>query len=428
PRAVSRTDERESGRRRRLGLAWMGVLAGVLAVGVTVGSLPAATPTEAIPRAAVAHGAVARALELIADVEEQVEGRNLVDRAPERATEVLDDAFAEVERAAGAGVAAAELEPLRGRVDRALDQLYRVARIRDIAVVADLAGTLEDVDATRMLASSDGALWLVDGGRGRVIRVDPVAEGATVVYRSGQTLEGGIAGEPWLIATAATDVVVVDRQRQAWRIDLAELTPRRMPLAGIDAVSPDSSLFAALQHRPPLEIFTLYLVDAADGQIGKWTPPAVIPVTFPDAAEAFLTSEADLSPGEARDLLVDANLWLLHRDTLSRVNFGTPLPQADYSLDAPPDGRVRDPLDYRLLDAAMVGERELFYVYDSANARILSFQRADGAFVGQWMAPRRGAQSDLLDEVVGLRVQSVTDGPPVAYLATPDRVVRVVLE
>lgn len=428
PRAVSRTDERESGRRRRLGLAWMAVVAGLVAMGVTVGSLPSATPTEAIPRAAVAREAITEAAARIDEVEEEVDGRDLVERSPERAKELLDEAFAQVERAAEAGVPASGLEPLRGRVGRALDNLYRVARIRDIAIVADLAATLQDVEVHRMVASSDGALWLAEAGRGRVIRVNPADGTATVVYRSGQALEGGTAGEPWLIATAATDVVVVDRQRQAWRIDLAELTPRRMPLAGIQAIAPESTLFAALQHRPPLEIFTLYLVDAADGQIDKWTPPAVIPVTFPSVAEPFLTSEADRSPAEARDLLVDANLWLLHRDTVTRVNFGTPLPQADFSLDPPPDAEVRDSLDYRLFDVATIGERELFYVYDAANARILGFQRADGAFVGQWMAPRRGAQANLLDEVVGLRVASVTDGPPVAYLATADRVVRVVLE
>jgi hypothetical protein len=44
------------------------------------------------------------------------------------------------------------------------------------------------------------------------------------------------------------------------------------------------------------------------------------------------------------------------------------------------------------------------------------------------MAPRAGVQGDLLDDVVGLHVASVADGPPVAFLATPDRVVRVVLE
>ena len=64
--------------------------------------------------------------------------------------------------------------------------------------------------------------------------------------------------------------------------------------------------------------------------------------------------------------------------------------QEDYSLDPPPDATIRPDLDYRLLDGATVGDRELFYVYDAANARILAYQRADGAFVRQWLAPRSG--------------------------------------
>jgi hypothetical protein len=294
--------------------------------------------------------------------------------------------------------------------------------------VADLASTLEAVHASRMVASSDGALWLADEGRGRVIRVDPADGSVTVVYRAGQELAGGVAAAPWLLATAATDVVVVDRSRQAWRIDLKELTPHRMALKGIDGVAADSQLLAALQHRPPLEIFNLYLVDGASGVVDKWSPPAVIPVTFPSAPQPFLTAEPDIPPQRARDLLVDANLWLLQSSTVTRVNFGTPLPQTDFSLDAPPDGQVRAALDYRLFDAATIGDRELFFVYDAANARIIGFQRADGAFVGQWMAPRRGDQRGLLDQVVGLRVASVADGPAVAFIATPDRVVRIVLE
>jgi hypothetical protein len=113
---------------------------------------------------------------------------------------------------------------------------------------------------------------------------------------------------------------------------------------------------------------------------------------------------------------------------VTRVNFGTPQPQADYSLDPPPDGDVRPELDYRLLDGATIGDRELFYVYDAANARIIAFQRADGAFVRQWLAPRRGSAAGILDEVVAMSVASVADGPPVAVLLTPESVVRVVLE
>jgi hypothetical protein len=189
-------------------------------------------------------------------------------------------------------------------------------------------------------------------------------------------------------------------------------------------VSSDTTLLAAIQHRPPLEIFNLYLVDGATGTIQRWSPPAVIPVTYPDPAEPFLTEAPDLDPRDARDMRVDVNAWLLHADTVTRIDFGSPRDQADYSLDPPPDADVRPDLDYRLLDGATVGDREFLYVYDAANDRIICFQRADGAYVRQWMAGPDGG----LDDVRGLAVTSVSDGPPVAYLLTADGVLRLVLE
>jgi hypothetical protein len=249
-----------------------------------------------------------------------------------------------------------------------------------------------------------------------------------VVYRAGQSISGKVTGEPWLIATAATDVVVVDRQRRAWRLDLDQRVPHSMPMAGIDKVSAKAALFSALQNRPPLLVFNLYLLDPGKAQIKKWTPPLVLPVTFPSAPASFLTAKPDLPLASATDLLADVNLWLLHSSTVTRVNFGRPLPQTDYSFDPPPDREVRPTLSYRLLRQATVADRELFYVWDQANARIVAFQRADGAFVKQWMAPRSGANAHLLDKVVGFNVLSVADGPPAAYLLSSGRVVRVVLE
>ncbi len=278
-----------------------------------------------------------------------------------------------------------------------------------------------------MVAASDGSLWILDAGRGRIFRADPSDGSATIISRAGQALESGeTPGDPWLMATAATDVVVIDRQRTAWRIDLAERVPRPMPLAGVGDLSPRTTLIGALQHRPPLEIFNLYVVDGATGEIDRWTPPAVIPVTYPDPAVPFLTAVPDLDPRDARDLRVDTNAWLLHASTVTRVDFGSPRDQAEYSLDPPPDAAVRPELDYRLLDGATVGDRDYLYVFDAAHSRLIAFQRADGAFVRQWMASTSGT-ADLSD-VLGLSVSSVSDGPPVAFLLTADGVLRLVLE
>jgi hypothetical protein len=429
PRSIPRTAELELGRRRRIGLVGMVGVAALMAAGVTVSALPSVAPTDAIPRASIAREAIEEATDLVRRVDDRVAGADLVDRDPELATTLLAEAHAATERAAGAGIPADELIPLRERIDGRLDDLYRVSRITEPSVVADLADAFDDVATTDMVAASDGSLWILDGGRGRIVRLDP-ADGTTeLVYRAGQALESGeVPGDPWLIATAATDVVVIDRARSAWRIDLVERIPRRMTLNGAETLSSDTRLIAALQHRPPLEIFTLYVVDPESGEIDRWSPPAVIPVNYPEPPGDFLADRPDLDPAEARDLRVDVNAWLLHADTVTRVDFGSPRSQADYSLDPPPDADLRPELDYRLLDGATVGDREFLYVYDAAHRRLIAFQRADGSFVRQWLAPESGPAAGTLDDVRGFSVASVADGPPVALLLTEHTVLRLVLE
>ena len=428
PTSIPRTDEREEGRRRRRGLAGIGAVAALLAVGASVASLPNPRPTDAILRAAVARAAIGQALQLLTTVEERVNGRDLVDRDPGRAEGLLEDSMAAIDKAAASGVPQASLETLRARAEHGLDTAFNVARLGAPSVVADLAAGFTGIVPTDMVQATDGSLWVAETGRGRVIHIDPLTGQATVVLRAGQPVGGLIASAPWLIATAATDVVVIDRARQAWRFDLGEQTPHRLRLQGLASVSPETSLLAALQHRPPLEIFNLYLVDAASGSVLKWSPSDVVPVRYPSPPEPYLVSRPDLPAAGARALFVDANLWLLQAHSVTRVNFGTPLAQKDYSLDPPPDASLRPNLDYRLMDGATVGDRQMFYVYDAANKRILAYQRADGSLLRQWLAPRTGSSAGLLDDVRALSVASVADGPPVAYLLTPTRVVRVVLE
>jgi streptogramin lyase len=428
PTSIPRTALREEGRRRRRGLAGIGAVAALLAIGASVASLPNPRPTEAILRASAARAAIGEALDLLGTAEERVDGRDLVDRDPARAAKILTDSLAAVRRAADAGVASASLDPLRSRIERGLDTIYAVGRLTQSTTVADLGAAFTAVDPTSMVMASDGSLWVAEVGHGRVIRVDPATGQSAVLYRAGQKVGGLTAGAPWMIATAATDVVVVDRDHQAWRFDLVEQLPHPLGLKGLAAISSQTHLLAALQHRPPLEIFNLYVVDALSGAVLKWTAGDVIPVRYPGPPEPYLTERPDLPAAGARDMLVDANLWLLQPHTVTRVNFGTPVPQADYSLDPPPDATLRPKLDYRLLDGATIGDREMFYIYDAANARILAYQRADGSFLRQWLAPASGPDAGLLGDVRALSVASVADGPPIAYLLTPTRIVRVVLE
>ena len=428
PTSIPRTALREEGRRRRRGLLGIAAVAALLAVGASVASLPNPRPTDAILRASIARTAIAQALDLLGTVEERVDGRDLIDRDPKRAASLLTSSLEAIDQASEAGVTPDSLDPLRGRIERGLDSIFAVGRLLESSTVVDLRAAFTATDPVDMVMASDGSLWVAEVGRGRLIRVDPTTGAPTVLYRAGQDLDGVTAGAPWMIATAATDVVLLDRNRQAWRFDLVEQVAHPLGLPGLGAVSAESRLLTALQHRPPLEIFNLYLVDGVTGEVLKWTPGDVIPVRYPNPPEPFLVERPDLPAAQARDVFADANLWLLQAHTVTRVNFGTPLAQEDYSLDLPPDATLRPDLDYRLLDGATIGDRETFYVYDAANARILAYQRADGSFLRQWLAPRSGPQAGLLDDVRALSVASVADGPPVAYLLTATRIVRVVLE
>ena len=78
-------------------------------------------------------------------------------------------------------------------------------------------------------------------------------------------------------------MVVIDRDRVAWRIDLAERIPRRMALDGAGRLGRRTALIGALQHRPPLEIFNLYAVDSRSGEIRALELPRLsFPVNYPD--------------------------------------------------------------------------------------------------------------------------------------------------
>jgi sugar lactone lactonase YvrE len=109
----------------------------------------------------------------------------------------------------------------------------RSGRLTDSNTVADLAAAFTATDPIDMVMASDGSLWVAEVGRGRVIRVDPATGEAAVLYRAGQDLGGVTAGAPWMIATAATDVVLLDRDRQAWRFDLVEQVAHPLGLPGL---------------------------------------------------------------------------------------------------------------------------------------------------------------------------------------------------
>ena len=231
PRQVLRTAAVEEGRRRRLGMLGMAGVALLLAFGTSVASLPAVSPTQAIPaRRGRPPGDRGDARP---DGPGGREGRwPRPDRPCAGDRHRASESGIRRHRECCAGRRAGRLRsnPLRDRVDAGLDRIYAVARIGEASTLVDLATPFPGISPSAMVAASDGSLWVADTGRGRLVRIDGRGR-AQVVYRAGQAIGELAAGDPWLLATAATDVVLVDRQRQAWRFDLREHTPQPLSTA-----------------------------------------------------------------------------------------------------------------------------------------------------------------------------------------------------
>src|SRR4026207_1277279 len=133
---------------------------------------------------------------------------------------------------------------------------------------------------------------------------------------------------------------------------------------------PATSSRAAPQTPPghtPLELPTRSLAAWGAEAVIKWGPGDVIPVRYPDPPEPYLVEAPDLPVQGARDIFVDANLWLPPGKSGAPGTSGTPPAREASSPDPPPDATLRPDLDYRLLDGATIGDRETFYVYDAAN-------------------------------------------------------------
>ena len=175
PRAVSRTDERESGRRHRLGL----VVDGGPGRGPGDGHHGRVAALGHADRGDPARRGGARGdrQRRRADRRGGGAGRGTQPGRP-GARACHRPARRRLRRRWSGPRAPASRQPSSSRCaaasTAALDQLYRVARIRDIA--AGRRPRRHARGRRRRPAwspSSDGALWLTEAGRGRVVRVDP---------------------------------------------------------------------------------------------------------------------------------------------------------------------------------------------------------------------------------------------------------------
>ena len=369
----------------------MVVVAGILAVGATRGRPPGA---RARPTPSRAHRSPASRSPRRSSWSPRSRSASTAPTSwtatRSAAVELLTDAHAAVERASGVGVAEEQLAAAPGP-DRAAPRRALPGRARRRGDRRSSTSPPRSTTSTPPTWSppATARCGSSSSGRGRILRADPAdGERDRRLPRRAGARDRGDAGRPVADRDggdrrgrgrpAANGVA--DRPRRA------DPAPHAAAPARAD-VSSETTLIGALQHRPPLEIFNLYVVDGATGAHPALEPAGRDPGHLSRPGRAVPDRGARPRPARRARPARRRQRLAAARATPSRASTSA------RRATRPTTRSTRRPTPTcapssttGCSTARRSATASYLYVFDAANDRIIAFQRADGAFVRQWMA------------------------------------------
>lgn len=420
-RITPHVSRRESQRRAAVAfLAFLGVL---LVLGLVVAFLPRGSETP-VGRVNAGEAAFTSGQ----DLARQVLDDDLITDDPERALTLLRQAWREVDSAAGTGVPASRVAPLRARIAGGLDRLYGTHRMAG-TVLARVTGEGPH-DPRDLVRGPDAAAYVLDREARTVSRVDPVSGASAVIITAGDGSGEGI-GTPMMLATGGPDLVVADDRGGLWRWRPSDQAGNGTlgPLIvagdvewGDDVVDIGTFLLAGEE-----EAYNLYVADPSSDQILRYQPTGdgsgfSAPTDYLAAATEDVAS--------IRQMYIDGDIYTLTAGSAARHESGQ---RRDYELEPPPDASdLRPGREYRYLDGVGARREGRLYVWDAKHGRLVVFEKETGAYIEQWIP---AAGSPPLSDLRGIYVvqpesPAVPEGtepvvpPPTVYWLTAQALIR----
>jgi hypothetical protein len=404
-------------RQQRAALAVIGLLAVIGIVGTSIWFFAGANKTDNIDSRQRSEQAYAAAQSDLNQV--YGSGRDLTLSNPDKAAGILKDAYTQLQKAQDNGYPAAKLADSRTQVVAGLNGYYHVTTIQPNQVASfttdDLAGAV---------LGPDGAAYVIDSTESTVYWVNLRTGTKLPILRAGQEVQGGIVGNPRILATGGQDVLILDDFNSVWRWRPAA-TDKTGRGALVKLNIPDSVTWGLGTRalgtfiiNSQLGQYNLYVVVPSAGQILKY-PPATDGSSFPQAGRAnYLSVSQDLTTVD--DMYVDGKIYLVDKGKIVQWESGQ---SKSWAPDKPgvrtgePNGdvllRPKAPVYTRLTADNPNQDQGTFYAYDGLYRRIVAFKKSDGTFVGQYMVP---PTSPLLSALKGLFVTTGTGGTnPVLY-------------
>jgi hypothetical protein len=414
-RIVPAANRRETQRRAAMAvLAFLGVVA-ILGVALWAWGGPLRGSEDAAPLITEGEQAYGAAR----DKADQVLGSaNMLANDRPGAQRLLREAWADLDRAAEAGVDAAAIGQLRARLATGLDQLYSTYR----ATSAPVFSVAEGTEISGLVQGPDDAAYVIVGGT--VVRVDPGTGASAVIVRVGDGGGNGI-GAPALLARGGPDLLVVDVRGELWRWRPSDQvgggTLGSISVSGEQAWGDDMVDLRTFLTNPDLGLYRLYVPHPASNQILRYEPTAANSGFSPPTP--YFVGEGE-NVASFRQLFIDGDVYALTPDALLRYFNGR---RSTFDLVPPPDADdLRPSHRFGRMDATGTRGAGLIFVWDALHTRILVYDKADGAYVEQYLA---ADGSPAFEDVRGMYIIDRGEvDPPFLIWAAPGGLFQSVLE
>ena len=395
---------RETQRRAAMALLSLVVVVGGLGAAVFVlgGKGPSGPAIES-------HDTAQAALETARDNLARVigPGIDLVVADPDRAENLLSEAYTAIQRAGQSGIPASTTVPVRNQITVQLDRLYGMVNV----TTAPLFAFPEDpaVDLKAIVRGPDGAPFVLDAATKSVYRIDLANKKTNVIFREGNSAAGRKQAAPKLLAVGGRDLLILDQKNVVWRWRPANLTGKgtlnRFP-SGVNGASEwgdDILAIGTFIRDTEANLYNMYVVDPSAEQILRYSP-AADGGGFPNQPNKWLSAPRDI--GDITSMYIDGDMWLADGGTLLRLVNGN---AAGWSAAPPGDEVLRDEPAYRLIGAGTERRQGTIYGLDEPNGRIIALSKVSGAFQGQF---RLSGGATSWNDMRGFYVIAGTDTKP----------------
>jgi hypothetical protein len=407
---------------RRAAVAALALVAVVGGLGLAVYAFGGTGQQAAISSLSAGQAALEKAQANLEEVSGP--GIDLVEDDPDRATDLLTEAYEQLDLAEDAGIGARAIQPIRDDVVSGLDKLFGVVPVASTGLFPFVPGEGGDpFDLRSLIRGPDGAPYVIDATTQSVYRVDLKRNKATAILRAGKKAAGTTVSTPRFLGVGGRDLLILDAKNVLWRWrpsnDAGKGTLGKVTVNGARSWGDDVTAIGTFLRDRERGLYNLYVVDPSEQQIRAYSP-AADGGGFPQKSSGWLDTARPVD--KITSLYIDGDVYMADEGALRRYTSG----KGDgWDADDPKDELLRPAPAYSMLAGVEESRKGVVYAYDRPNGRVVAYDKASGDFVNQY---RLAGGLDDWQDLRGFYVlPGIDEAPSMLVWASPTGLHQAIL-